>query len=139
MCCNNNCNTSVNYDSILLLFHNLFLTSDLFSVFSPRFLDNLFWHIEQLNFEHSINALPQWKNEVSNYNCEHQELLNFQFQLTFIPYQLLLTSQEQCQQESIFSLYDQQSNSINNLLLDLSDFHPFFIDPFERNLENFPS
>ena len=40
---------------------------------------------------------------------------------------------------SVFSQYDQQFNSINNLLLDLSDSHPFFIDHFERHLENFPS
>ena len=94
LCCNNNCNTSVNYDSILLLFQHLFLTSDLFSVFTVKILDTLCWHIEQLNIEHSIDALPQGKNQDSNYNCEHQKLLNFQFQLIFIPYQLLLTSQE---------------------------------------------
>ena len=57
----------------------------------------------------------------------------------FIPYQLLFTSQEHCQKESIFSLYDQQYNSINSILLDLSDFHPFFIDQFERHLESSPS
>ena len=95
LCCNNNCNTSVNYDSILLLFfQHLILTSDLFSVFSPRFLDTLCWHNEKLNIEHSIDALPQGKNEISNYSCGHQELLNFQFQMMFIPYQSLLSSQK---------------------------------------------
>ena len=106
MCCNNNCNTSVKYDSVLLLFHHLLLTLDLFSIFSLIFLDTLCWHIEKLNFEHSIDALIQWKNEDSNYNYEHQELLNFQFQLMFIPYQLLISSRKKCQQESVFSQYD---------------------------------
>ena len=59
--------------------------------------------------------------------------------MIFIPYQSLLCSKKQYQQASVFSQYDQQSNSINNLLLDLSDSHPFFIDHFERLLENFLS
>ena len=93
LCCNNNCNTSVNYDSILLFFQQLILASDTFYVFSLRILDTLCWHIEQLNIEQSIDALPQGKKEDLNYNCEHQKLLNFQFQVMFITYQLLLTSQ----------------------------------------------
>ena len=40
LCCNNNCNTSVNHGSILLFYH-LFLTSDLFSIFNLIFLDTL--------------------------------------------------------------------------------------------------
>ena len=57
----------------------------------------------------------------------------------FIPYQSLLSSQKWYQQVSVFLQYDQQSNSINNLPLDLSDSHPFFIDQFESLLESFPS
>ena len=57
----------------------------------------------------------------------------------FIPYQLLLTSQEKCQKETVFSIYYQQSNSINNFPLDLAHFHLFFIDSFEKHLESFSS
>ena len=79
------------------------------------------------------------ENEVSYSNHEHQEILILQHQLILISYRLPLSSQRKCQQETVFSQYDQKSKSIDNLPLYLTDFHPFFIDPFEKYLESVPS
>lgn len=101
---------------ISLLFLHLFcLISDLFSIFIFQFFDILHWHIEQFNNKNSIHV-PEWENEVSNHNQEHQELLVFQFQFMFISYQLLLSSQKKCQQRSVFLQHDQPSNTIDDLL-----------------------
>ena len=54
-------------------------------------------------------------------------------------YQKFLSSQRQCQQESVFLQSVQQSNSINNLPLYLIYFHSFFINSFGKYLESFPS
>lgn len=64
--------------------------------------------------------MSEWENEVLDSN------------------RLLLPSQRQCQQESVFSQYDQLPNLTNDLPLYLIGFHPFFIDPFEKYLESFP-
>ena len=54
-------------------------------------------------------------------------------------YQKLLSSQRQYKQENVFLQSGQQSNLINNFLFYLADFHPFFINSFEKYLESFPS
>lgn len=54
-------------------------------------------------------------------------------------YQNLLSSQRKYQQENVFLEISQQFNLINNFLFNLKDFHPFFINSFEKYLETFSS
>lgn len=54
-------------------------------------------------------------------------------------HQKLLSSQRQCQQENVILQSGQQSNSINNFPFYLTDFYRFFINSYEKYLENFPS
>jgi len=57
----------------------------------------------------------------------------------FISYQLRLSSQRKCQQESAFLQPEQQSNPINNFPFYLTNFHLFFIGLFGNYLESFSS
>lgn len=118
------------------MFPHLFcIKLDLFSDFIFQIFDILRWHIEHFINKHSNDTLPCWKIEVLYYNQKHQ----FQFQSMLMFYQNLLSSQRQYQQENVFLEICQQSNLINNFPFHLKDFHPFFINSFEKYLENFSS
>ena len=137
LCCNISCTNS---DFILVfLSHLVCLNLDLFSDFIFQNFNTLCCHIEHFIIKHSIDEFPYWEIEVSCYNHEHQKLLTCQCQLMFISYQNLLSSQRRYQQENVFLEICQQSNLINNFPIHLKDFHPFFINSFEKYLENFLS
>lgn len=137
LCCNI---SSTNSDFILVFISQLFcLNLDLFSDFILQNFHTFRWHIEHLTIKHSIDALPNWEIEVSYYSHEHKKILIFQFQSMLMFHQKILFFQRQYQQENVFLQYGQQFNSINSFPFHLKDFHPFFINSFEKYLEIFIS
>jgi len=135
LCCNISC---TNNDFNLFLFPHLFcIKSDFILDFIFQFFHTFHWHIEHFIIKHSIDALPNWESQVSYYNHQHRNILIFQFQSMPMFHQKLLFFQKQCQQENVFLQFGQQSNLINNFPFYLKDFHPFFINPFEKMFGNF--